>query len=69
MVPTNNQVHIVVEEKEYKPGKFLAMNKAQETEEFQIPGIRLITKQKPIPEARPLRFRFWELQKRSQSSE
>ena len=31
---TNDQVHIVVEEKEYKPGKFLPTNKAQETEGF-----------------------------------
>ena len=58
MAPTNDQFHSVVEEKEYKPGKFLPTNKAQETEGFQIPGIRLKKKQKPISEASPLRFRW-----------
>ena len=41
MAPTNDQVHSGVEEKEYKPGKFLSTDKAQETEGFQSPGIRL----------------------------
>ena len=31
---TNDQVHSVAEEKKYKPGKFLPMNKAQEKEGF-----------------------------------
>ena len=69
MAPINDQVHSVVEEKEYKPGKFLPTNTAQETEGFQSPGIRLTTKRKPRQEASPLRFHSRELQKRSQSSE
>ena len=69
MSPTNDQVHIVVEEKEYNPGKSIPTDKAQETEGFQSPGIRLTTKRKPIPEARPLRFRWGDIQKRSKSSE
>ena len=63
MAPINDQVHSVVEEKEYKPGKFLPMNKAQETEGFQIPVI------KPRPETSILRLQWGELQKRSQISE
>ena len=69
MSPINYQLHTVVEEKEYKPGKFLPTNKAQETERFQSLGIRLTKKRNPRPEASPLRFRWGELQKRSQSSE
>ena len=69
MAPTNDQAHSVAEEKEYKPCKLLPTNKAQETEGFQSPVIRLTTKQKPRPEVRPLRFRWGELQKRSQRSE
>ena len=69
MSPINYQVHSVVEEKEYKPDKFLPVNKAQETEVFQSPGIRLTKKRKPRPEARPLQFRSGGLQKRSQISE
>ena len=69
MAPTNDQVHSVVEEKECKPGKFLPTNKAQETEGFQSPGIRLTTKRKPRPEASPLWFRWGELQKRYERSE
>ena len=61
--------HSVVEEKEYKPAKFIPTDKAQETEGFQIPGIRLTTKRKPRPEASPLRFRLGGLQKRYKSSE
>ena len=60
---TNDQLHSVVEEKEYKPGKFFPTNKAQETEGFLSPGIRLTTKQKPRPEAIPLRLRWGEIQK------
>ena len=51
MAPTNDKVHIVVEENEYTPSKFHPMNKAQETEGFQRPGISLMTKRKPRPEA------------------
>ena len=69
MAPINDQVHSVVEEEEYKPGKFLSTNKAQEIEGFQSPVIRLTTKRKPIPEDSPLWFQWGELQKRSQSSE
>ena len=69
MAPINDQFHSVVEEKGYKPGKFLPTNKAQETEGFQRPGIRLTTKRKPRPEASPLRFQWEELQKKYQSSE
>ena len=63
MAPINDQVHSVVEEEEYKHGKFLPTNKAQEKEGFQIPGIRLTKKQTPRPEARPLRFQWGDLQK------
>ena len=69
MAPTNYKVHSVVSEKEYKPGKFPPTGKAQETEGFQSPGIRLTTKWKPRPDSNPLRFQWGELQKRSQSSE
>ena len=62
MAPINDQIHSVVEEEEYKPGKFLPTNKAQEKEGFQSPGIRLTTKLKPRPEASPLRFQWGELQ-------
>ena len=58
MASTNDQVHSVVDEKEYKPGKFLPTDKAQETEGFQSPGIRLTTKRKSRPEAIPLWF-WW----------
>ena len=34
MAPTKDQVNSVLEEKEYKPGKFLPTDKAQETEGF-----------------------------------
>ena len=56
MALTNAQVRSVVEEKEYKPGKFLPTDKAQETEGFQSPGIRLTKKCKPKTEASLLRF-------------
>ena len=69
MAPINDQVHSVVEEKEYKPGKFPSTNKAQETEGFQSPGIRLTKKRKPRPEVSLLRFQWGGLQKRYQSSE
>ena len=45
------------------------MDKAQETEGFQIPEIRLTKKRKPRPEASPLRFQWGEIQKLSKSSE
>ena len=69
MAPINHQVHSVVEEKEYKPGKFPPMNKAQDTEGFQRLGIRLTKKSNSRPEASPLRFQWGELQNQSQSSE
>ena len=56
MAPIIDQVHSVVEEKEYKPDKLPSTNKSQETEGFHSPGIRLTTKRKPRPEAIPLRF-------------
>ena len=69
MAPTNDQVHSVVEGKDYKPGKFLPTNKAEETEVFQSTEIRLTTKRNPGPEDSPLCFRWGGLQNRSQSSE
>ena len=62
MTLTNDQVHSVVEGKEYKPGILLPIDKAQETEGFQSPGLRLTTKRKPRREASPLRLRSGELQ-------
>ena len=69
MASINDQVHSVVEKKEHKPGKYPPTNKAQETEGFQSPGIRLTKKRKPRPEASPLRFQWGEIQKLSKSSE
>ena len=69
MAPTKDQVHSVVEDKKYKPGKFLPTYKAQETEGFQSPGIRLTPKWKPRPEASPLQFWWEELQKWSKRSD